>query len=170
MKDVWLKLSERSRFYIFSFLNLFFSWLILNFLNVEIVNIIFFMTAFVWHFALLTPGLKEQVLGRNQRFSFLTVITKINHYMQLFISFRRYPRIASYGSAIIRAISPLVFTFVLFVFGGGGSILFTLLGSLSFEILYFFTNKDKKMFFSPLGHTVNPDIPPMIPNEEKSHE
>lgn len=165
-----MKLTTVAKFYAvsFSFAGIF--WAILALCQVDFSSIIFFLTAYVWHFALVTPGLKESVLKNNYRFSFLTVIVKANHYLQLFINLKRIP----FSSSLIRAISPALFTFLLFIVGGSGNILFTLLGSFCFELVYLIVKKNTKLYdmpeFNPLVHINDPGIQPVIPNEEISRE
>ena len=125
------------------------------------------MTAYIWHFSLLTPGLKEKVMSSHHRLSFLAIVVRVNHYLQIFINIKRLP----YASSFIRALSPGLFTFLLFLLGGSGNILFTLLGSFLFEVIYIVMKKKTSIFQSSLlEHKDNRDIAPMIPNAEKSHE
>ena len=125
------------------------------------------MTAFIWHFALMTPGLKEKVMTSHHKLSFLAVVVRINHYLQIFINFKKLP----YTSSFIRALSPGLFTFMLFILGGTGNILFTFFGSLVFELIYIYMKKNTLIFQTSLSvHRENQDIAPMIPNVEKSHE
>ena len=150
-----------------SFANLAFCFAIVSLIDSNFVDQIFFLTAFVWHFALQTPGLREKVMTNHHKLSFLAVIVRLNHYLQIFINIKRLP----YASSFIRAISPVLFTFLLFILGGHGNILFTLIGSFCFEVVYVYV-KNKTDFFgvSPLAHTSAQDTPPVIPNVEKTHE
>lgn len=166
MKKLWNKLSLLSQYYLISLINLLVCWGILSLLAIDFINIVFFLTAFVWHFTLLTPGLRETVLLKNHKYSFLSVVVRVNYYLQLFINIKKF----SYSSSVVRALSPAIFTFFLFVFGGGGNILFTLLGSFIFEIVYLMTKKWLKLTVNPLGDKDAAEIPPAIPNEEKFRE
>jgi hypothetical protein len=159
---VWNKLSILAKYYLISFINLGLCSAILLVINVEFINLIFFLTAFVWHFALQTPGLKEKVMTNHHRLSFLAVVVRVNHYLQVFINLKNIP----YATSFIRAISPAMFIFLLFILGGSGNILFTLLGSFCFEVVYVIVKKKS----SPLVHISDLDIPPAIPTVEKSHE
>lgn len=161
-----MKLSERARYYIIFMVALVLYWGALTLLQFEFINIIFFLTAYIWHFALMTPGLKEQVLTKNQRYSFLSVVVRLNHYLQIFINLKRVP----FASSFIRAISPALFACLLLLVGGRGNILFTFLGSFCFEVIYIVLVKRKKELFSPSEHTDGLDTPPVIPSEEKTHE
>lgn len=159
---VWNKLSELSRYYLVSLINLVVCTGILFLLQVAFINVIFFITAFVWHFALLTPHLKDKVMTNNHKFSFISVVVRINYYLQLFINLKRLP----FGSSFVRALSPLAFSFLLLVLGGAGNLLFTLLGSFCFEVIYLLTYKK-------FNHSISSsdlDSPPAIPTEEKLHE
>ena len=108
--------------------------------------------SYVWHFALLTPGLKDKMLTKKQRFSFINVVVRINYY-----------------PSIVRALSPLIFTLVLMIVGGSGNIIFTLLGSICFEITHYFLSK-----YSRPKSTLKPqddsETPPAIPSAESFHE
>lgn len=165
-----MKITVTSKFYGISFVTAAVFWGLLTLCQIEFVNIIFFMTAYIWHFALLTPGLKEQVMTKHHKLSFLAIIVRGNHYLQIFINLKRMP----FSSSIIRAISPALFTFLLHLVGGTGSILFTLLGSLCFEVIYLIIKNKTKLYespeFNPLMHINDLNTPPAIPNVEKTRE
>lgn len=108
--------------------------------------------AFIWHFALMVPEIKEKVLSGKIRYSFLGVTVRMNHYLQVFLPANKIP----FGASLVRALSPLLFSFVLLVAGGTGNILFTLLGSFVFEVIY----------LALKGRRETPEIPKVIPNEE----
>ena len=126
---VWNKLSFLSKYYILSFVNLGICFGIIYLADVHFVDKIFFLTAFVWHFSLQTPGLKEKVMTNHHKLSFLAVVVRLNYYLQLFINLKRLP----YASSFIRAISPALFTFLLFILCGQGNIFFLLLFYLQRE-------------------------------------
>jgi hypothetical protein len=165
-----VKLSTTSKFYSISFSAAGIFWLILSLCKIEFTNIIFFLTAFVWHLALLTPELKEKVMINHHKLSFLAVVVRMNHYLQIFINLKRVP----YGPSFVRAISPALFTFLLFIVGGNGNILFTLLGSFFFELVYQIVKKKTHLYdrpvFNPLAHINDLGTPPVIPNAETNHE
>ena len=162
------KLSLHARYYLISFANLGICWGVLALLNIDFLNVIFFLTAFVWHFALVTPGLKEKVMTHHHKLSFLAVVVRLNHYLQLFINVKKVP----FSSSFVRALSPAAFTFLLFIVGGGGNLLFTLLGSFCFEVIYLLVKTKTTLFSeaSPLVHIGDQEIAPAIPSAEKSHE
>lgn len=163
----WNKLSILSKYYIISFLNLGLCFGVVYLIGSHFVDQIFFLTAFVWHFSLQTPGLREKVMTNHHKLSFLAVVVRLNHYLQIFINIKRLP----YASSFIRAISPALFTFLLFILGGQGNIVFTLLGSLCFEVVYVLVKKKTNVFgVSPLEHINDQDILPTIPSVEKNHE
>lgn len=161
MKKLWDKLSALSRYYIISMFSFFIWWSLLLALKFEFVNILFFMTSFVWHFALLTPGLKEKMLTKKQRFSFINVVVRINYYLQLFIKIEKF----KFGPSIVRSFSPLFFTLMLVIVGGSGNILFTMIGSIAFEMSHYLL-REKITSGSP----DDSEIPPAIPSAENSHE
>lgn len=161
MKKYWDKLSALSRYYIISMISFFICWSLLLALKIEFINILFFMTSFIWHFALLTPGLKEKMLTKKQRFSFINVVVRTNYYLQLFIKIERF----KFGSSIVRAFSPLFFTLMLVIVGGSGNILFTILGSIAFEMSHYLLGKKVTSALPDDSET-----PPAIPNVESFHE
>ena len=164
---VWNKLSIHAKYYIVSFFIVGICWMILSLLQVEFVNITFFLTAFIWHFALLTPGLKEKVMTNHHKLSFLAIVVRMNHYLQIFINVKRFPHSPSF----IRGLSPAIFTFLLFVLGGNGNILFTILGSVCFEASYLMIIKKTGDFSSnPLVRRDDQDTPPVIPSAGKTLE
>lgn len=161
MRNLWNKLSALSRYYSISMFSFLIWWSVLYLLRIEFINILFFMTSFVWHFTLLTPGLKEKMLTQKQRFSFINVVVRVNYYLQLFIKIKKW----SFGSSLVRALSPLIFTLLLVIAGGSGNILFTLMGSLAFETAHYLMTK-KTIAAGP----ADPEIPPAIPSAENFHE
>jgi hypothetical protein len=165
MKKAWGKLSILAQYYSLSMASFFLCWAILTILNTEFINSLFFTMSFVWHFTLMTPGLKDKMLTKNQKFSFINVVVRINYYLQIFIRIKK----TTFSPAIVRAISPMIFTLFLMIVGGSGNALFTLLGSVCFELShYLLTNKYlSKITLRP---PVDQEIPPELPNAENFHE
>jgi hypothetical protein len=161
MRKIWDRLSILARYYIVSMISFFICWSFFAFFNVEFINTLFFMMSYVWHFTLLTPGLKEKMLTKRQRFSFINVVVRTNYYLQLFIKIKKVP----FGPSIVRALSPLIFTLILMILGGSGNILFTLLGSVCFEGTHYFLSKKTTSVLQD-----DSEIPPAIPTAENSHE
>lgn len=147
--------------YIFCFLVVFG---LLNLIGIYYNDQMFFTVTYIWHFTLMTPGLKEKMLTKKQRFSFLNVIVRINYYLQLFIKTEKVP--FGLGPSLVRAISPLLFIFVLKVVGGNGNMIFALLGCTIFEAVYLFSDR-KQTISAPPG---DPETPPEIPTAEISRE
>lgn len=158
------KVTDLTKYYAISFSGAVLFWFALMVMNAEFVDLIFFMTAYVWHFALLAPGLKEKNLSSKQKFSFLSIIIRMNHYLQLFINFKTIP----YASAFIRALSPLLFTLLLLISGGGGNLIFTVLGSTIFEIIYITTKRFYKT--NPSLQINDREILPETPSAGNFHE
>jgi hypothetical protein len=155
-----MKLSELGRYYLISFVTAAIFWLAFLAIDIQLVNVVFFILAFIWHFTLLAPGIREKVLTQNKRFSFLSVIIRANYYLQLFLPAHK----ISHGAALVRAISPMFFSFLLFSVGGTGNLFFTLLGSFIFELLYLVMNK------KPKEHKDDQETPPAIPSEGSASE
>lgn len=160
-----MKLSEKSRYYLINFVTVAVFWLIFIFLEFDFINITFFVMAYIWHFSLMAPGVREKILIGNTRFSFLSITIRLNYYLQLFLPTNKIP----YGPSFVRALSPLLFAFLLLVAGGAGNLYFPLLGSFIFEIIYLVQNKSKSQAIIK-EHKDDREIPPAIPIAENSHE
>ena len=91
------------------------------------------MLAFVWHFSILAPGVKEFSFSKKNKFSLLGIVYRINFYLQMFIYYPKF----KFTKQCVRALSPFLFTGLLFLVGGNGNLLFTLLGSYFFELMYY---------------------------------
>ncbi len=163
MKLFWNKLSPLAQYYVKYISSFFVFFGLLNLLNVIYNNQLFFMVGYIWHFTLMTPGVKEKMLIKKQRFSFLNIIVRVNYYLQLFIKSNRIP--FGLGPAMVRSIAPLLFIFFLLVVGGSGNFLFAVFGCAAFEAVHFFF--DRKTTSMPPG---DPETPPAIPNAEISRE
>jgi hypothetical protein len=151
-----MKLSIQSRYYLISFITAAIFWLIFILLDIDFINVTFFIMSYIWHFTLLVPGIRENLLKRKIKYSFLSIVVKVNYYLQLFLPTEKIP----YGASVVRAISPFLFSSVLLIAGGIGNLLFTLLGSLVFEAIYLVMKVRRD----------DPEIPPAIPTEENVHE
>ncbi len=66
-----------------------------------------------------------------------------------------------FGPGVVRAISPFLFTSILLIVGGSGNLLFTLMGSFIFELVYFYFNKKFKVH---LDVQENPPVSPIVEN------
>lgn len=155
-----MKFSVNTKYYFFSIIFGLLFWFILTLMNVEFINSIFFTMAYIWHFAFLAPEMKDYALKSKNKFSLLTVVFKLNYYLQMFIRYEAFPFTASF----VRAVSPLLFTFVLYLFGGSGNLLFTFLGSIAFEVIYF--NFLKKI----IGKKDDGEIHRVFQHAENAHE
>ncbi len=108
-----------------------------SFYSFLLINIVFFMLAYTWHFTLETPGARDVWLKSKKRYSFVAIIFKLNHYLQVYSVHleKKLPNFfMRYKSSIVRSVSPMAFCIVLLFFGGSGNIFFVLLGSLIFEM------------------------------------
>jgi hypothetical protein len=137
MKNVWNKLSLLSRYYIVTGSIFVIVWSLISLLQIEFVDNLFFTTTYIWHFALAAPGLREKVMTSSHKMSFISLVVRVNYYLQLFIRSEKIP----YRPSVIRAFSPLLFILLLKVIGGRGNILFGLLSSLIFESVYLYADK-----------------------------
>lgn len=161
-----LKITERSKYYFFTFSILMVWWGVFTIIELPFSDLFFFLTAYIWHLALVTPGLRDTVLRTHGKLSFLGLMVRLNYYLQLFINFKN----LAYAPSFIRAISPLLFTLVLYVLGGSASVVYTIFGSLVFEVTYFFYKKIyKQERTNLLERKVNPETPKEKMSEETSH-
>lgn len=129
---------QRWQYYLFHFIVMGIYFLMNNLLDYPFTNTVFFLLAYAWHFTLETPGAKETWLKSSKRFSFIVMVFRFNHYLQIYaVHFeKKIPKlIFKYKGGLVRAVSPLLFASILLFFGGHGNLFFVLLGSLIFEIL-----------------------------------
>ena len=129
--------------------SLHFSILILTLISFQLFellfeNQIFFIMAYVWHFTLLTPGAREMMLKSNRKFSFISLVFKMNHYLQIaFVSIQhKFPqKIVNIKAPILRALSPFFFCAILIFFGVRGELFVVVLGSILFEFINYASTK-----------------------------
>lgn len=127
---------QRWHYYLFHFVIMgafFLGTLLVDF---SFPNAVFFLLAYAWHFTLETPGAKEMWVKSKKRYSFVAMVFRFNHYLQIYaIQFEnKFPAfIRRFRPSIVRSLSPLLFAVILLFFGGHGNLFFVLLGSLFFE-------------------------------------
>ena len=92
--------------------------------------------------AIVTPGLEERSSEGRYRFSFLRFVITINNYLKQLLS-KWLPKY------LIRTISPLLFSFSLSLITSDGYFVLSIVGSLSFELIYYFSKEYlvKEKFF-----------------------
>ncbi len=130
-------LSNVSRYYFLTLVLLILLWLFFLLFNLNYAYFCFFTLSFIWHFTLMMPGLKQQVMSRYHKLSFLSVIIRLDHYLHLFLPTQG----NVFLSTVVRAISPNVFAIVLSSFSNNVSYVATLLGSFVFELYFYFLKK-----------------------------
>lgn len=155
-----IKLNFKVKYYLVSIMTLIIAWAIWSFFDFEFINLIFFTMAFIWHFTLLAPEMLDFTFKRKDRFSLITIVYKLNFYLQAIASIKQIP----FKKALIRSISPILFSVLLVFFGGSGNLFFSVLGSFIFEFVYSLLLK----FSREKGGDF--EIPPTIPSEETFHE
>ncbi len=124
---------NKSLYYFISLFSAVIYWLVFNLINIDFVNIVFFLLAYIWHFSLLVPGALEYAFKSKSKLSLYVIAIKANYYLQIFSKKFTF----KFQAAMVRAISPLMFTGLLLILGGSGNLLFTLLGSLFFELTHY---------------------------------
>lgn len=135
---------KRWQYYSIHFSVLILTLILFQFFNLLFENQIFFVMAYVWHFTLLTPGAKEMMLKSKRKYSFISIIFKMNHYLQIaFVSIQhKFPnKIVMIKASLLRALSPFLFCTILLFFGGRGDLVFVILGSLFFELFHWTSSK-----------------------------
>jgi hypothetical protein len=123
-----------ARYYFFSLILLMLMSFIFFITDISYNYFIFFILAYIWHFALAMPDLKRKVLTTYHKLSFLAVIVRFDHYLHIFIPYKG-NRILN---SIVTAFSPLCFALMLSLFSNSVSFIFTIFGSLVFEIYRLF--------------------------------
>lgn len=171
MKKLWNKLSLLSRYYIITGLAFVLIWSVLSLLQIEFIDNLFFTTTYIWHFTLATPGIREKVLTTSHRMSLISVVVRVNYYLQLFVRSEKIP----YRTNAIRAFSPLLFILFLKVIGGRGNVLFGIMSSFVFESIYIYADKkihfQGNLFSTPISTSqATPETVPVNQPAEKSLE
>jgi hypothetical protein len=110
--------------------------------KLDIMNTLFFTLGFSWNMAIVTPGLEERSAEGKYRFSFLRFVITINNYLKQLLS-------TWISKSLIRTISPLLFSFSLSLITSDGYFVLSIVGSLSFEFIYYFSKEYlvKEKFF-----------------------
>jgi hypothetical protein len=171
MKTIWNKLSPLSRYYIITGIVFVVLWSLMSLLPIDFIDILFFTTTYIWHFTLAAPGMREKVMTTSHRMSLISVVVRVNYYLQLFIRSEKIP----YRASLIRAFSPFLFILFLKVIGGRGNVLFGLMSSLIFEATYLYSDKKNhfqgSLFTAPIATSPEaPETTPVNPPAEKSLE
>lgn len=124
-----MKTSALTRYYLIYLIEIILIWGVMSLVGIDFYFIIFLMVGFVWPMTLMTPRLKDKVHQTGGRFSFLTVVYKLNHFLQMLINKKN----IWYVSSVIRLISPLLFIALINIFGGNGEFLPIFIGWFLFE-------------------------------------
>ncbi len=103
-------------------------------LKLDIMNTLFVTLGFSWNMVIVTPGVEERSSEGRYRFSFLRFVITINNYLKQLLS-QWAPKY------LIRTISPLLFSFILSLITSKGYFVLSIVGSLSFESIYFFSKE-----------------------------
>lgn len=113
--------------------------------NVSLLNMMFYFTAFIWNFAVYTPGVRTKLRDtRRYKYSFLKTIVKLEQILRLKV--KQNLKIKSYwAEALFRSLIPFSFFLALFLLLGVGNILFSTLGLLTFEVFILVFSKRKKL-------------------------
>lgn len=127
-------LENRSLYYFVSLFMAIVYWLLLTLIDLDFVNIVFFLLAYIWNFSLLVPGALEYAFKSKSKLSLYVIAIKFNYYLSLFTKKYEF----KFHNSIVRSISPALFTLLLLLIGGSGNVLFALLGSLIFEVTNLF--------------------------------
>lgn len=128
---------QRWQYYLFHFIVMGAFYIGSHFLDFLFTNTVFFLLAYAWHFTLETPGAKETWVKSKKRFSFIALVFKFNHYLQIYsvqVADKLPAFVRKFKGGFVRAISPLLFALTLIFFGGNGNLFFVLFGSLVFEV------------------------------------
>lgn len=148
-----MKTSALTRYYLIYLIEIVLIWGVMSLVGIDFYFIIFLMVGFVWPMTLMTPRLKDKVYQTGGRFSFLTVVYKLNHFLQMLINKKN----IWYVSSLIRLISPLLFIVLVNIFGGNGEFLPIFIGWFLFEVSHFgFKRFYQEKEISPLDDIISP--------------
>lgn len=148
-----MKASALTRYYLIYLIEIVLVWGIMSVVGIDFYFIIFLMVGFVWPMTLMTPKLKDKVYQTGGRFSFLTIVYKLNHFLQMLINKKN----IWYISSVIRLISPLLFITLVNIFGGNGEYPPIFIGWFLFECSHFFLKKFyQEKEISPLNDIISP--------------
>lgn len=120
---------------------------LLAFIEIELIDILYYISGFSWNYALNAPKIRKKVAKYKYRFSFIKFLYKFNRLLDLKIlvivknKFNSPTVLKLYY--LHRIFIPVLFLLIIFLISGLGNPLYALLGSLIFEVLYFLLIKNK---------------------------
>lgn len=148
-----MKTSALTRYYLIYLIEIILVWGVLSIVGIDFYFIIFLMVGFVWPMTLLTPKLKDKVYNSQGRFSFITIVYRMNHFLQMLINKKN----IWYVTSVIRLISPILFIALINIFGGNGEFLPVLIGWFLFEVSHFvFKKYYQEKVITPLDDIISP--------------
>lgn len=98
--------------------------------NLNYSSLNFIILGFCWNFTIKAPSLRERILLRKYRFSFLKFIFRLDDFLASFSD-------NYWKSTLLRSLPPLLISLFSFILSSRGWFFLTLLGSAYFEFVYY---------------------------------
>ena len=129
-----MTLNNENKYLLTYLIALLFLTIILWGVSLNYATLNFIILGFCWNLTIKAPTLREKLLLRKYRFSFLTFIFKLDSFLGSFSE--KY-----WTQTLLRSLPPILISFCCFLISGNGLFFITLAGSGYFEIIYHFKNK-----------------------------
>jgi len=120
------------RYYLYVFPAYFVFLVLCLFFRLSFSILLFVSLGYVWCLALCVPGILEKMKESKLRFSFFSMIVRLNDVIQEKIPIKNNRLLSSLG----RSVQPLVFSILMSTVSDEPLFLWTILGVLSFELYY----------------------------------
>jgi hypothetical protein len=117
-------LSRLNRYYVYGMPFSLIVIIFLFFLKVEVVAIGLCTIGFFWGYSLYTPGLKEKILKKRNRFSFITLSFHFYQLIKGLLPCERWPFLLAFA----RVSMPLILSFIFYFISREANPLYTVLG------------------------------------------
>ena len=129
-----MTLNEDNKYLLTYLIALFILTLLLWGVSLNYSTLNFIILGFCWNFTLRAPSIREKMLLRKYKFSFLKMVFRFDNFLSSLSE--KY-----WTQTLIRSLPPLLISLLAFVISSDGWFFLTLLGSAYFELIYFFKNR-----------------------------
>lgn len=125
-----------TRYYLLGFPVAIFFVVIFYLLKLEFLLQVSFFLGLFWPFALVAPGMREKALQKSYRYSFIGMACRFQEFLKSLPVAEK-----KCSGPILRGVPPLLFSLLMYIIFLSGNPLFTLIGWVIFEGLYFLQKK-----------------------------
>ena len=141
LKDTFEKKADKGRkiYYIYGLFLLLGAFFVFSFVEVLLINMMYFYVSFFWNFAIYVPGMERLVQKKRYRYSFLRAIFLLNR----IFSNDKLLKLLPYSQFLGRLMIPVLFILLLIVLFNNGNILFAFAGTVYFELCLFAFGKSR---------------------------